>query len=169
MGRVVAALVQASEHTIECAGLEWRIQGVTTDDLAKLRIAQLRIITPEMVTGADSKSEEDRAADRLRAIQRVGEKDVETMNRYTLAVICAGTTGVRQPGGDWDPLTLVMDQAAEDVDGGVLHISRIAKHVRDALFAGIEAVDSDGGAAAERLAAFLEVPGRVPDAGCGGA
>ena len=136
------------------SGLWWRVQRVVSADLARVQVAALRMVTPAVRKATDD-SEEEQA----RALGRISDKDLATVDELTQGVICAGVTHSREGlEGEWTPIRITRILAERDLDAEVLHVSDLPAGCDRVLYDAISSCHADAKGAAERLARFRGAP-----------
>lgn len=150
-----ALIAQAARAEVEAppgSGLYWRVKKVVSADLAKSKIAALRMILPS--AGKDPNDE----AAAIKALNRIGDKELDHVNRVSGGVVCAGVTDVRLPGREWEPIKVVATEAERDaaggLDAGVMCIPDLPATVETVLYEAIVNLHGDAKGAAESLARF---------------
>lgn len=153
---LAAQIAQAAQIEIEAppgSGVHWRVRRVVSADLAKVQVAALRMVYPS--AKADSEGDSDA---QIKALSRMGERDIDHVARLQGGVVCAGTVAVRVGSGEWEPVQICMDEPARDkaggLDGGCMALTDLPAGVETAIYSAISNLHGDAKEAAERLARF---------------
>lgn len=150
-------IAQASRAEVEApegSGLWWRVRKVNSADLSKVKVAALRMVLP--AAKADIAEDDDA---RVRAVTRIGDREIDSSARLAGGVVCAGVTHAREgTDGEWLEVRIVATEEDREKAGGlganVLALTDLPAGVETALYAAIDRLHGDPKEAAERLARF---------------
>tara|TARA_R100001082_G_scaffold110714_1_gene91464 strand:- start:987 stop:1508 length:522 start_codon:yes stop_codon:yes gene_type:complete len=146
MTTILHAIENAATDTVEASGMFWRVNKVSSADLARVGFAALAMATP---------SDPDDAPETERDLSnRMTPKQAEKLAALQDATVAAGVSAVSEDGEEWTPLRLVIDPARQDADAGVLCVNSLPAGVVAACFEACMALSTDQGAAADRLRSF---------------
>ena len=139
MADVLKLIVDTSTSDIQAAGMWWRVRKIRTSDLFAAGAADLAVASGSNPAGTN---------------RRPSAREIIDAYKMSEAMVCAGLVAASADGADWQNITAVADERKEDHTGGTVHVGRLPAGVVDTLAAEILRLSTDGGAAAERLAAF---------------
>ena len=162
---LAAQIAEAARKEVEApegSGVYWRVRKVVSSDLAKVQVAALRMVFP--AAKADQGNDLDA---QMKALNRMGDRELDNVSRLTSGVVCAGVTHVRAGSDVWEPIALHMDEAARDAaggyDAGQLAVVDLPAGVESALYQAISSLHGDAKGAAESLARFRGGSGPLAD------
>ena len=132
-----------------------RVRKVGSVDLAKAKIAALRMVMP-----ASKQDLGEEAAARM--LNRMGDREIEKAADQSTGVVIAGTTHIRvgkgRKRGEWEPVRIVAtDEEREKLggtDAGVMALTDLPAGTQTDLYKAIDSLESDSKGAAESLARF---------------
>ena len=154
MSATLKAIKNAATTTIQIGELWWQGRKVRSSDVARVGFAALAM--------ADDGSG---GMDPDAAMARMTPKQMAEITDLQAATVCAGTLAVSSDGEGWDTVTLVVEQAKEDVEAGVMCGHSLPPGTVEELFTEVMSLSTDKGAAAERLKSFLGEAGGATGAG----
>ena len=150
MSKLLRAISDASMDVVEVADIEFRVRKICSSHLAKVGMAALAVATPEMAEKAETDDN-----DVSKMMNSVTPKQAEHLAQLQDATVCAGLVSIRDVGADeWEPITVVMDPAKEDIDADRVWVGSLPAGVVEKLFQTIMSLSTDRGDAAERLKSF---------------
>ncbi len=144
---ILEQIKSASTSDVSHAGIDWRIQRITSAHLAKVGFAWLNMVTPAQ--GSDDSGQLDLAS----MFKTASEGQMVELARLKDAVVAAGLVGVGRD-GNWEALRVTLRQQDEDLAGGVMWIGSLPAGVDNSLFDDIMQLSTDGGRAADVLSSF---------------
>lgn len=148
---ILGEIKSASTHEVTHAGVDWKIQRITSAHLAKVGFAWLNMVTPHEKPSKDKSKEND--LDLAAMFKTASEGQMVELARLKDAVVAAGLIGVGRD-GQWEPVRVTLRNADEDLDGGVMWIGSLPADVDNKLFDEIMKLSTDGGRAADVLSGF---------------
>lgn len=161
---VVSALLSAAEHTVDIAGISWKLRRVRSRDLAVAGHGQLlALLTADDLAGVVDDARNGRALN-LAAVSAALTERLRSMPdtaRVRMAnaqdsMACAGVVAVRpanDPEAPWERVRLVADKDS-DAAAGVVNVADLPDGVRRALADAVHAHSSDEEGLASALASF---------------
>lgn len=174
---IARALVDASTATVEACGLEWQIQRIDSGLIARQGLAALLMLPSDAITAARRLAEiRDPDSEEAEALREQAMKDLRRFKptpedaahqaEFRDAIICAAVVAARHPGAtEWDPLSFTIQAGKEDPDNGLLHLRRMPKAARDAVYLAWERLQNEEGELETLLASFREPAGPVASDG----
>jgi len=153
MSTILHAIQNASMDTVEASGIFFRVRKVCSADLARVGFAALAVATPSSAPAPDGETG-DTGEELASVLSRISPKQAEHLAGLQDATVCAGCVAVREPDGEWETLTLVVDASKADPDQARLWVGSLPAGVIEVLFQRIMELSTDGGEAADRLRSF---------------
>jgi len=142
---IASALAQASQDTVEAAGLHWRLRRITSAELMEAGGGILLAVAPRR-KGEKAVTAEDLAAD---------PKKLASMHAFNEAVVCAAVQQVSRDGVTWEEITFLLDRRGASPGSGRVHVSALPSAAVTTIAGRVMSLSTDGGAAADRIASFL--------------
>ena len=155
MTTILHAIQDAASDTVEVSGMFWRVNKVSSSDLARVGFAALAMATPAEDEDAAPAEADDIAS-------RMTPKQAEKLAALQDATVAAGVSAVSEDGEEWTPLKLVLDPARQDADAGVLCVNSLPAGVVSACFEACMSLSTDQGRTAEKLRSFRSGAGGAP-------
>lgn len=166
---ILQALAEAAQDEVAAGGFVWRIRKVGNAEVAELQGGALALLPVDLKRAAAEYAAkkagrpegEDEGPDigkQLEELVTSSPLNMRKMAEHQAVIVCAGTTAVRSPTSEWEPVKLVLGDKAE-ASKGQLRVADLPAGVEPALFAAIMRLSTDGGRAIERLQRFRGEPG----------
>ena len=144
---LASMLALSALATFEAAGIHWKVRKITSADMVEAG-------RPIFIAAKVDLSDQQASSALLEAALRTPEKVVDGM-RFLEAVAVAGLVAASQDGEVWEALRLVLDPRQEEPGAGRLYVGSLPPGVVEQLAARVLHLTTDGGAASDRLGAFL--------------
>jgi hypothetical protein len=147
-GDALRALVSSSFDVVEAAGLEFRIEAITSRDML-YHTSQYLLHLPAGARDAMANNEPKKVD-----LATLRPEDLARSGQVMEAIVCAGVRGVRVPGADeWDDCTLAMNKGDAD-DETRLWVGRLPPAAVQSIALRVFALSGNNGRAAEAIASF---------------
>lgn len=157
------ALRATATDEIEVCGIGWRVRKVTSADLMRVQVATLALLpvdTAAAIARAAGEAPESPPPmderEMVKALVNAQEANVNRLNALRRGLVAAGTTHGREPGGEWEPVTISLD---DDPPSGQIAIRDLPPGTEEAIAAAVMRLSSDGGQAIARLESFRRAAG----------
>ena len=148
---ILGEIKSASTHEVKHAGIDWKIQRITSAHLAKVGFAWLHMVTPN--EKQDKEKQKEQELDLTAIFKTASEGQMVELARLKDAVVAAGLIGVGRD-GQWEAVRVTLRNADENLDAGVMWIGSLPADVDNKLFDEIMKLSTDGGRAADVLSSF---------------
>ena len=158
MAGILHALASAAVREVTIGGTDWRLRRVSSADLVRAHACALLLLPADPTTPPDTapggKGAQKASQTPRDALLHTSPDAMVAAVEMQDAMACASVTHARAPGGEWDPIELVLSRAREDHEAGRMWIGDLGMPIRSEIAQEAMRHSTEDGEAVERLASF---------------